>query len=129
MSGRFRRLSLPCAAIALGVALSACSNPNAPSAVAPARTNQSLVAPRTHDPRAPETKHWPAPHPDGGFGHEDPAYPPEPWQCPPGYGVVYNGWNFVCDDAADFDREMPRPEGYPEGWKPSSHSTTNGLAV
>ena len=108
MSSRFSGLSLLYPAVALCSALAACSNPVAPSVSALNRTAPAPVS------RSSDTKQWPVQHPDGKFGHEDPAYPPESWQCPRGYDVVYNGWNFVCDDPTDYDREMPRPEGYPD---------------
>jgi hypothetical protein len=111
MGYRFRRLSALCCAAVLSAAAAACSSPTAPS-----RLDASV--PPSGAPPPVAVRHWPVPHPDGEFGHEDPAYPPEQWQCPPGYDVLYNGWNFVCDDPNDYDREMPRPEGYPDDWKP-----------
>jgi hypothetical protein len=112
MSSRLSRLSLLFPALASCFALTACSNPVTPSVSAADRTTLAIIS------RSSDLKQWPVPHPDGIFGHEDPAYPPEAWQCPRGYDVYYNGWNFICDDPADTDREMPRPEGYPDDWTP-----------
>jgi hypothetical protein len=111
MSSQFHRRSVLFGAIALVLMFAACSNPASPS-VSPV---VAAAAPVAADK---QTKRWPVPHPDGAFGHEDPNYPPEPWQCPRGYNAVYNGWNFVCATPYCCDREFPRADGYPDGWKP-----------
>jgi hypothetical protein len=103
-------LSSMCAAIL--VATSACtSSPTTPSLV------PSVVAASVAG-TAEQAKHWPVPDSDGQFGHEDPNYPPDPSQCPRGYNVVYNGWNFVCAAPVCCDHEMPRQGGFPDSWKP-----------
>ena len=109
MSSRFSRLSFLYSAIALCAALAACSSPVAPTVSALNELPGPLSTSFT-------PKHWPVQHPDGGYGHEDPAYPPEPWQCPRGWDIIYNGNNFICDDPNSYDREMPRREGYPNDW-------------
>ena len=108
MISQSRRLSFLSVAIAIGAA--ACSNPVAPTVSPSAISTQVLAS-------SPE-KHWPVSHPDGQYEHEDPTYPPEAWQCPRGYDIVYNGWNFVCVRPVCCDREFPRVGGYPDDWKP-----------
>lgn len=56
-------------------------------------------------------KSWPQQHPDGQYGHQDPAYPPIASQCPSSYRPVYNNWNWVCEDGLK-NRVMPRRGGY-----------------
>jgi hypothetical protein len=115
MSGLLQRLLILCNALAIAFALTACSSPTSPS-LSPAATNGVALTPSAADDN--QTKHWPVPHPDGAFGHEDPNYPPAPWMCPRGYSVVYNGWNFVCATPVCCDHEFPRVDGYPADWKP-----------
>jgi hypothetical protein len=113
MSSQLSRLWAISNAIALAFAITACSSPTAPSVSSPVAA-AALTSTATDN----QAKHWPVRHPDGAFGHEDPNYPPEPWQCPRGYNVVYNGWNFVCATPYCCDHEFPRVDGYPDDWKP-----------
>jgi hypothetical protein len=101
------RLSL-CLVLVVGVFIGACGSPTEPSrdmitVVVPA-SDPSVPTP-TALPSAPSA--WPTLHPDGRFGHEDPAYPPAPCQCAIGT-PSYNGWNWVC--RAGYLVEMPRRE-------------------
>src|SRR5262245_61720829 len=113
MSSQLHRLWVSSSALAVAFALSACSSPTSPS-ISPVSPPVAALAPVGSDNQA---KHWPVPHPDGAFGHEDPNYPPEPRMCPRGYNVVYNGWNFVCATPYCCDHEFPRVDGYPDDWK------------
>jgi hypothetical protein len=111
MSSQQNRRPALSTALAFAFVLAACSSPTSPS-IAP--TAAALPSTGT----ANQFKHWPVQHPDGQYGHEDPNYPPEAWQCPRAYNIVYNGWNFMCVAPVCCDREFPRVEGYADSWKP-----------
>lgn len=115
MSSQLHRLLGLFNALALAFALTACSSPTSPS-VSPISPSVASLTPTAADNN--QAKHWPVAHPDGAYGHEDSNYPPEPWMCPRGYNVVYNGWNFVCATPTCCDHEFPRADGYPDNWKP-----------
>jgi hypothetical protein len=111
MSSQLYRRSASCAAVAFALSLAACSSPTSPSVTATA----AALSPTSTISQA---KHWPVPAADGQPGHEDPNFPPDPWQCPRGYAVFYNGWNFICKAPVCCDREFPRVDGYADDWKP-----------